>query len=315
MEAVVAWVGALLLAIASKVLPEWIKEKLGIGVRGTEATQAPEATEAPEAIEAPDPDQTDSSDASEEVIHKTSGSIEVTVPSKLRPRSIKVKVLPVPIHGDMKMSWELFSEGIRSIQKQVAKDTRIQSPDLIVGINGAGTMAAAYIDGDQNRRSDPFLVFKTDSKEDQNERPFYAPPLPEIEEIQRFTRRVRERRNALTLKILVVDGQFKSGESVSLIVDHLKTEYRKKLTKYVMKKRRQTDATKVDVVVYLAVLAACGLRRQAGTLNGATMDENGLFHRTRWQHAVYTFEDGSHCFPACLAFVSEGVARPPRGIT
>ncbi len=258
------------------------------------------------------------------------GSIARSLPCSSNRRQVKVELadkqtitvtqLPVPAGETMVMDWPTFTEGIATIQQQFKDLKNKPQPDLIVGINGSGTMAAAYIDGNDQRRGDPFCAIKTGALARPGAtRPLLPMRLPEIGEFPRLPRSDLAGPQECNFTILVVDGQFKSGRTARIIIDDLRTEYEKRLKTHFLNQPR--PVTKVSVIIYFGVLVACGLCDDVTQYpNPTRMNQKGvegprgLFNK--WGHRLYKGLGGRRVrLPDFLAYVSKGIARPPDGIT
>ena len=156
---------------------------------------------------------------------------QAAVPPQLLPKTVTVRVedpvrgkqslqvyrLQRPEKGRLALEWPTVCFGIERLWDQIEAEQSLNF-DLVVGVNAAGAMVAAYLDGRHKRDGFPVITVKTSSK------------LPDGERPRRWVIGDDDMLGRLLDKsakpgILVVDSELKSGGSYRLIERDLEERF------------------------------------------------------------------------------------------
>jgi|GEM_PF-2855063 len=132
--------------------------------------------------------------------------------------------------------WPTVEAGIERLGQQVTRRRPEFRPDVLVGINSAGLMAAAHIQAQLGDRSRPVGAVVTTAARGKRKRRDYTYSLPTRQtDVDGRLSRI-DRRGVRA--ILVVDAQLKSGHTAATVMDYLRSRYPR-------------------ATVHLAILCAC----------------------------------------------------------
>lgn len=212
---------------------------------------------------------------------------ELMVESALHGPPLRVRQLTEKAAPDM--SGTTFMSGLQQLYEQLQKRIPAVQPTVYVGLNHAGMMAAAYLEGRATRKNRQFLgIIKTGTgkyrpeTKSSKDRKILFQSLPTKSKINSDD------------TILLVDGQIKSGESSQRMLEMLHEKY------------AGTEAT----ILYAAVVAT---RIELPDITKMThpIPISDLFK------GRYNTNDPPLNLvrpPDLLAFVSTADVRPPDGI-
>lgn len=187
-----------------------------------------------------------------------------------------------------------FHRGMEILYDQMRRGPVQLRPDLFVGINHGGLMAATYLEARFcGKNAMPIGIVKTGYRDGRKPNTFYLQPKNGIGHILPS----RELRGISS--VLIVDSQIKSGKANSRIL---------------------RDFHKLDLHVYSAVLVACGIktRRLPGMVDRDALfgpDYNPTFdQRCYASHKNAAGNRRKKWLPDFVAFISRKGVKPPEGI-
>ena len=187
------------------------------------------------------------------------------------------------------VSWETVGAGIERLAQQVSERRPRFGPNLIVGINSAGLMAAALIHAQLSDRFCPVGAVVTTAAVVVGGRRDYKYSLP----AQRsdFDGKLCDIDPREIRSVLVVDAQIKSGGSAKAVMDHIKARY-------------------AEATVRLAILCACMVpERPPPEPSGVP----SLRELVQGREEGY---DARRCLvvPDFLAYITGGTVLLPKGL-
>lgn len=143
---------------------------------------------------------------------------------RLRPW-LRIRIGKAEIHSKIllkpTLNWVAFIDGIDRLKEQLVCSSPKFIPDLFVGINLGGAAAAALL----KSRGSPMAIFQLETQGDKREIRYSAFPsvLGQAEENEvpnTFFGRPLEK-----VKVLLVDEEFKTGNSAKVVIDCLTSKW------------------------------------------------------------------------------------------
>lgn len=227
-------------------------------------------------------------------------SISVTfpeIPGRLQNRPT-LSVYQLSQDASPWMNGATFHRGMEILFEQIRRESSMLVPDLFIGVNQGGTIAAAYLEARLHQANEfPFQMVRTPTGSIARKTRVLAYPEGGLGKI--FTRQVLSKiRTAI-----IVDSQVKSGES-SFELMEMCDRYAKKVT------------------IYFAVLVVCGIKTSELPAKIDNRDDlfdpnkklNVSYRRRCWDKYVADRKKGRERLPDFFAYVSQEAVKPAEGV-
>ena len=175
---------------------------------------------------------------------------------------------------ELDLTWETIWDGVEAIARQISRYKGACRPDLILGINELGTIVASYLNSRLWQGEKEIGIIRSGTPEGKNKMRPIVFSIPET-----FSGN-----KSHGLRILLVDSEIKSGQSIKQIVDCLNERFAVKQ-------------------IYVAVLTACRVN--------APVEE--------MEHLMYKKDNNAQEQPLpvpidFLAFFTTGDVEPPEAL-